>query len=637
MKKRPGVFGRNKSGGAIDSKIAAEPGGASNKESEMAEIEATDIAEPVKDPDFCPALGDVLVEYLEAMGVEYVFGVPGGSIEPLFNAMARSSRRGGLKPVLARHEMGAACMADGYARETGKLGVCCSTSGPGATNLITGVATSFMDKIPLLVLTAQTALPQFGKWTLQDSSCTAVNTVAMFKHCTRYSSLVSHRGQLETKLVAAVQATQGPPAGPAHLSFPLDLLSSPRRRRPGVGIPNLKYIFDRYETCNPQALETLCAEVVNSSRTLVIVGEDCGEGIDQILEFSELANAAIVSGPIGKRWITHAQPKYRGVLGFAGHPSAKAAFLDERVDLILAVGTRMTDMIFGPSLGKDFQNKLVQIDTTTEHFHRSPHARLHLCGTLGAIFRHLNAALRGRPLRGQLRLAEKPLSIIPAGETPKVASMEYPPQQITIDAQEKCFDNSSPIKPQRLMRELTAKFPDDTRFLIDAGNSWAWAVHYLFPRRSGSFRLSMGFGAMGWAIGASVGTAYGAPGKPVVCITGDGSFLMNGKEITVAVAQELPVVFVILNDQALGMVKHGQRLGGGEPIAFQLPQVDFAKMAQALGAQGITIRSSWDFMVLNIKEILSSKGPTLLDVHIDSEEVPAIGMRMQALGQKDKH
>ena len=145
----------------------------------------------------CPseqnALADQLVEHLEQIGVEYIFGVPGGAIEPLYNAMARSQRKGGLRPIVARHEAGAAFMADGYARETGKLGVCCSTTGPGATNLITGVASAYVDNIPLLVITAQTALHLFGKQTLQESSCTAVNTVAMFQHCTHFSSLVSHR------------------------------------------------------------------------------------------------------------------------------------------------------------------------------------------------------------------------------------------------------------------------------------------------------------------------------------------------------------------------------------------------------------------------------------------------------------
>src|SRR3989304_2832218 len=170
---------------------------------------------------------DLLVAYLEQIGVEYVFGVPGGAIEPLYNALARSSRRGGLRPVVARHEAGAAFMADGYARESGKIGVCCSTSGPGATNLITGVACAYENNIPMLVITGQSALPTFGKSPLQESSCTGIDTLGMFRHCTRYNSLVSHPEQMEAKLVSALQRATRSPKGPSHLSIPVDVFRSP--------------------------------------------------------------------------------------------------------------------------------------------------------------------------------------------------------------------------------------------------------------------------------------------------------------------------------------------------------------------------------------------------------------------------
>jgi len=143
-----------------------------------------------------PKMADLLVAYLEQLGVEYVFGVPGGAIEPLYDALARSERRGGVRAVVARHETGAAFMADGYARNSGKLGVCCSTTGPGATNMITGVASAYENNVPMLVITAQTAISTFGKGAIQDSSCTGVNTVGLYSHCTRYNTLISHIDQL---------------------------------------------------------------------------------------------------------------------------------------------------------------------------------------------------------------------------------------------------------------------------------------------------------------------------------------------------------------------------------------------------------------------------------------------------------
>jgi acetolactate synthase-1/2/3 large subunit len=204
------------------------------------------------------------------------------------------------------------------------------------------------------------------------------------------------------------------------------------------------------------------------------------------------------------------------------------------------------------------------------------------------------------------------------------------------------------------MRELGQLFPPATRFLADSGNSVAWAVHYLHAedRRSaerrlgterrndtgrretkgGWLRVTMDFAPMGWAIGAAVGTAAGNRDVPVVCITGDGSMLMNGQEISVAVAEGLTVIYVVLNDAALGMVKHGQRLAGAEPIAFQLPPTDFAAMARAMGAEAHTVRSPADLLELDISAMCKRRGPTLLDVYVDPEQVPPMNLRMKVLG-----
>jgi acetolactate synthase-1/2/3 large subunit len=229
---------------------------------------------------------------------------------------------------------------------------------------------------------------------------------------------------------------------------------------------------------------------------------------------------------------------------------------------------------------------------------------------------------------------------------------------------EKYIDESSTIKPQKLMYELGTKFPASTRFLPDTGNSCAWAIHYLHPidRRmdnhkasqrnehqtsgcrqliyngaeSSTFRACVDFASMGWAIGAAVGTALANPKCPVVCITGDGSALMSGQEITVALMENLTVIYVILNDQALGMVKHGQRLSGEEAIAYQLPSINFKKMAESMGISAFTIKSPEDFQTLDIDAMCNKKGPTLLDVHIDAEEIPPIGMRIQALDAATK-
>lgn len=572
-------------------------------------------------------LADLLVEHLEQLGVEYVFGVPGGAIEPLYNAMARSERAGGLRTIVARHETGAAFMADGYARETGNLGVCCSTTGPGATNLITGVASAYVENIPLLVITAQTALHSFGKQTLQESTCTAVDTVSMFRSCCRYSSLVSHRGQLENKLATALAATQGPPAGPAHLSIPMDIMSAARRMNNYQPMARLDFLLKRPAATDAAAVAELIVELGRAERVVLLLGDGCGEAIDAIITFAERLQIPIITGPSGKRWVSQRHPLYHGVLGFAGHQSAADILTDERNDLILAVGTRFSEMIYRDwEQDRNLNAKLVHIDNVLENFSHSPLARLHVCGSLKLIFSTLVDGLPQTDVKGA-----PPMSVVHPLPTAKNKLSDFTAPRVRLNDPVACLDDSFPIKPQRLMRELSLHLPETARVFVDAGNSWAWATHYLHLQRGGLYRIGIGFGSMTWAIGASIGSAIGSTDGATICITGDGSYLMSGQELTVAVVEKLPVVFVVLNDRALGMVKHGQRLGGAEEIGFELPPVDFAQLARSMGAEAETIRTVEELMAVDFAEICLRAGPTLLDIYIDSEEVPPMGARMKTL------
>jgi len=605
---------------------------------------------------------DLIVDYLEQIGVEYIFGVPGGAIEPFFNALARKARRDpgrrpplsaprllsrksrrsgpGLQVIVARHESGAAFMADGYSRETGKLGVCCATTGPGTTNLITGVASAYADHIPLLVITAQTALPGFGSGALQESSSDAVDTVGMFAHCTRYNSLVSHPQQLERKLIKAMVTACQKPAGPSHISIPMDIQRAPLAAEAGTF--DVATLFRQPEVADTHSFDALCQLLVKARRIVLLLGNDCRDSIKSIVQFAEVIGAAIVTTPAGKGCMNPYHYLYPGVFGFAGHSSARDTLLDDEVELVLAVGTGLDEL---STNGWDetalLNNKLVHIDAALDSFVRSPMAQLHIYGHLRVIFSDLvqvftsvdhqrESCFKG----GQYSRARKAtLQALSSWVVPNKRMTFGTPRKVALDEAEKCLSSDVPLKPQRLMFDLGRRFPEQTRFLSDAGNCWAWGTHYLHPKSSGCFRTGMGFGAMSWAIGAALGTALGNRGTPVVCLTGDGSFLMSGQELTVAVQQQLPVVFVILNDQALGMVKHGQRLGGGEAIGFELPPVDFAAVARAMGAQAWTIRTPEDFAALDIDAICNARLPTLLDVYIDPEEVPPMQARMKVLDE----
>lgn len=214
-------------------------------------------------------------------------------------------------------------------------------------------------------------------------------------------------------------------------------------------------------------------------------------------------------------------------------------------------------------------------------------------------------------------------------------------RHFTLDEEDKYLSKATPIKPQRLMRELPNLFPPNTRYLADTGNSFSWTTHYLLPydRRmagvrdnsGGLVRASLDFASMGWAIGAAVGTALARPQDPVVCITGDGSMLMNGQEITVALQHRARVIFIVLNDGQLGMVRHGQRLTKAEEIGTQIPPVDFAAFAQAMGVDGFVVESPDDLVHLGVAAMCNKRGPSLIDVRIDRNETPPIGLRIGAL------
>ncbi len=593
---------------------------------------------------------DLLVSYLASIGVDYVFGVPGGAIEPLYNALARSERSGGVRAIVARHETGAAFMAHGYHRNSGKLGVCCATTGPGTTNLITGVASAFENSVPLLVITAQTSLSNFGRKALQESSDTGVNTVGMFQFCTCYNTMVSHVDQFEQKLITAIM-TAISNSCPVHLSVPLDILRGPLT----INAPSYdaQALLRAPHMQDETAVQQLCDQLEASSGTVFVLGEGCYEAIALILRVAFKLDARIVTTPDGKGLISSYHPLYSGVIGFGGHESARQALLDAGVDTVVAVGTCLGEF---SSNGWDFHallnDRLVHVEPLANNFTRSPMAKLHVRGRLVSIFESILTRLDAS-----------------AYETTGVNHLRVQPGELPQGKFKGAIDplkfedtpgwENALVKPQWLMTYLTRLFPPSTRYLADTGNSLGWAIHYLNPfdrrvlerrhearglsrsargesgRRSsvgGLFQATLEFVSMGWAIGAAVGAALAAPRQITVCITGDGSMLMSGQEMTVAQQHSLPVVFLVLNDAALGMVKHGQILNGAERIGYELPEVDFAAVAKAMGIRSFRIRCPQDLLDLSIDDIHHEGGPTLLDICIDRDEVPPMDLRTSMLG-----
>ena len=588
-------------------------------------------------------MSDLLLSYLKQIGVEYVFGIPGGAIEPFYNAIARDQRKGGIRSIVARHETGAAFMCDGYTSNSGILGVVAVTTGPGSTNLTTGVASAYANQIPMLVITAQTSTEDWGKGGFQESSSsiTGVDTVRLFEPITRFNYVVTHISQFEQLLVTAIRRAYESPMGPVHLSVPSNIFKANALvAKPSydlAAIPNPPAHLDE------QAFGDLCDILTSGYRLAFVLGEGCAGAIDEVLEVATLLNVEIVTTPHGKGLVSPYHPLHRGVIGFAGHETASQLVNNTEVRFIVVIGARFGEWDSNRWHGDLHGKRLIHIAADSGFFARTPGARMHVLGSIKAIFVKFLEYLESNNFREATKNKSAKLhSVEPIRQVGK------PMRSFTLDEEKKYKDDSTPLKPQRLMKLLARRFPHNTRYLADVGASFAWAIHYLHPYKWGPsheqrerdsakkiwpsvFRTCLEFSSMGWAQGAAIGTGFACKGDPVVCITGDGSCLMSGAELTVALQHNLNVIFVVLNDSSYGMVEHGQRLTGAESIGTELPQVSYAKIARAMGIDAYTIRCTQDLLELDVAEITTKRSPTVLDCLIDKTEVPPIGLRTNAL------
>jgi acetolactate synthase-1/2/3 large subunit len=543
-------------------------------------------------------LADQLVTALEQFGITTYFGVPGGAIEPLFNALARRQAAGQVRVVPMRSEAGAGFAADGYFRATGRMAACTCTTGPGIANLMTSIMSAAADRIPILVLTPQVALRKQGRGALQDSSEDGHDLVRMLAGCTRYSSAVTHPEQLAHKVSRAIATALSAPMGPVHLSIPSDLLaasSSSSIMRLAPGLP-------RIEPVDTGAVAALLRDLFGATVPVLYVGDDAGLGAYRLPDLAQALGASIVSSPAGKRWIGHLDPAYKGVLGFSGHAAAAEAV--HRADLVVAFGATFDEL--STNAWSVFPEvPIYSVDRHALHTHRLPGLRPVIAdGT------HVIAAILER---------------LPYAEEEEERTRRYLLPTVLAGA------SDATVHPADLMKWLSQSLPPDVVVHVDAGNSFSWSTRHLLRPRADTYRVSMGLSAMCWGISAVIGETV-ARGRRTLCITGDGSMLMSGLELTVAVEHKLPVTYIILNDSSLGMVRHGQRLAGAESIAHEIAPVRFDRVAEACGARGMRVERLGDLAQVPSAWIDDDRGgPCVIDVRIDRDAVPPIGDRVQGL------
>ncbi|OGP95552.1 MAG: hypothetical protein A2157_16475 [Deltaproteobacteria bacterium RBG_16_47_11] len=560
---------------------------------------------------------DLLIKYLEQEGVEYVFEVPGGVLEPINNALYESKK---ITPILAKHEEGAAFMACGYAQVSGKLGVCMGTTGPGCTNLMTGVASAYGDSTPVLVLTGQVSTSTFGKGALQESSSEGIDAVAMFKPLTKYSAMVFKASMVPEMIRRALRHAFSGRPGPVHLNLPRDVMG-------GEIDLDLRKAETYRGCCQPfdrESIKRASAYLLKAERPAMLLGNGTllSDAAEEAKAIAEMLNIPVATTPKAKSVFPSDHPLSIGPFGLASSLLAEK-YLTGGVDVFLTVGTRFTEWSTQAWDKRLLPTKaLLQIDIDPYEIGKNYPVTVGLVGDAKAILTEIYYEMKRQikevaDFKPNLSMAEFNKF---KGESP-----------IYLD-EEKMYSNSNPIKPQRLMKDLRESLPRNTIVFVDAGNSYTWGIHYFPVYLPRTYIMGIGFASMGYATAAAVGGKFAAPDKPVVAIVGDGAFLMNGMEIATAVNYNLPVIWVILNDAQLGMVYHGQKMASNAHVVVStFKKVDFCKVAEGLGARGIRIEKPGEINPELMDEILSSGRPTVLDVAIDPEEPPPMKYRVAAL------
>jgi len=564
-----------------------------------------------------PAIHAIL-EILENEGVKYIFGVPGGPLTGLFEAMRQ---RQTIRLVLAKHEAGAAFMAAANARVGGGLAVCCGTSGPGATNALTGIASAYADCLPVLLLTGQVATSAFGKGAIQESSAFGTDIVDLFRSVTKLSAMLPSSERTPDILRTAIRTAMTGRPGPVHLNMPADMVTrvvpykpvKPARYRPGA-CP-----VDRAAIA--KAAELLAA----AERPCVLAGSGVAlaRASDALVEFARANGIPVATSPKGKGTFPEDDPLSLGVLGFGGHDLAEKYIAT--VDVLVVIGSSLNEFVTnGGTIAIRPTTALVQIDVDPGIMARNYPIDLAVIGDAQGALRELTARLSAPTESSGLRVVRdnRHLHSLRSGTARYMAA-----EMLEAD--------TVPIKPQRLIVEMRAAMPNDALLFVDNGNSIIWGTHYFEARRPNTYFIDLGFAAMGSAVAGVVGGAMAARGRRAVALVGDAAFAMHGFEVHTAVEERLPIVWVVLNNGGHGMVHQGDQLMKGVDLGVSLFRVplDIAGLGRAMGARGVRVDSAQDFR-REFEAALCADGPTVIDVIIDAEEIaPTLRRRVHTLAQ----
>ncbi len=528
----------------------------------------------------------ILLEALIAQGVDTVFGYPGGTVLDIFDALYGREKE--LRLILTAHEQGAAHAADGYARSTGKTGVVLATSGPGATNLVTGIAAAYLDSVPLVAVTGNVAQDLMGRDGFQE-----VNITQMTKPVVKENFLVRDvRDMAETVATAFSLANSGRKR-PVLIDIPKDV---GRQAMEFTAAP----CYAPLPEPRPEAGELRAAaeKIAAAKRPLIYAGGGVtfSEASGKLLDLSARIGAPICASIMGLSSVPYTYPLYLGMVGMHGSPTANAAVRD--CDALIAVGARFSDRVAGNRERFAADAAVVHIDIDPGEISKNVRADVPLVGNIERILPALTAMLPEARNREWIHglLQHKAMNALPVGLSER-------------------------LTPHDIIVALRHALGDEGIVATDVGQHQMWTAQYYRFSRPRTLISSCGLGAMGFGLGAAIGAQVGNPGKRVALVTGDGSFHMNLNELATAVSYNLPLVIVVINNGVLGMVHQWQNLFYNKRYAHtELNRAtDYLLLARAFGARGFRLRHKKDLRA-TLDKALRCGGPCVIDCLVDPTE-----------------
>ncbi|WNP34510.1 acetolactate synthase 2 catalytic subunit [Enterobacter kobei] len=522
-----------------------------------------------------------VVHALRAQGVETVFGYPGGAIMPVYDALYD----GGVEHLLCRHEQGAAMAAIGYARSTGKTGVCIATSGPGATNLITGLADALLDSVPVVAITGQVAAPFIGTDAFQE-----VDVIGLSLACTKHSFLVQSLDELPRVMAEAFQVANSGRPGPVLIDIPKDIQLASGHLEPHFST------VDAEETFPQEEVEQARQMLAQAKKPMLYVGGGVGmaQAVPALRDFAAVTRIPVACTLKGLGAVEADYPWYLGMLGMHGTKAANLAV--QECDLLIAVGARFDDRVTGKLNTFAPHASVIHMDIDPAEMNKLRQAHVALQGDLTAL---LNAL-------------QQPLNITEWCEYTADLRREHAWR----------YDHpGEAIYAPLLLKQLSDRKPKECVVTTDVGQHQMWSAQHMTYSRPENFITSSGLGTMGFGLPAAVGAQIARPDDTVICISGDGSFMMNVQELGTVKRKQLPLKIVLLDNQRLGMVRQWQQLFFQERYSETtlIDNPDFLMLARAFGIPGQHITRK-DQVEAAIETLLASEGPYLLHVSIDELE-----------------